>query len=122
MKVAAFVFVLAGIFYLAWDLVLVFSVGFGFGAVLMGLVAGALLGQGYMLHRSKPRSRVYGLISSGALFVCFLAMAALLVESVATMPLSQWPRQSLSTLSILIGVATAFGLAFTCLLVDKRAT
>ncbi len=121
MKFAASVFVLAGCAYLAWDVVLSFSVGFRVGSLLMAAFAMALLVQAYSLFRVRPRARQYGLFSSAVLAACSFGIVAILVATAWPFAISEVPAETLSTFALVAGIAVAFGLAFISLMLDKHA-
>jgi len=119
-KVAAFIFALAGVAYLTWDISLAVSSGVRIGSWLVALVSGALLYQSYSLFRARPRARLYGMISAAALAASFWGIVALIAPPPST-PLSVVPVELWSTLAAVASVAFAFSIAFAFLWADRRA-
>jgi hypothetical protein len=121
MKFAASIFALAGCAYLAWDVVLSFSVGPRVGSLLMAAFAIALLVQAYSLFRVRPRARQYGLFSAAVLTACFFGIVAIFVATAWPFAISDVPAETVSLFALVAGIAVAFGLAFIFLLLDKHA-
>ena len=119
MKVAAVIFAVAGLAYLAWDVVLIASGGGPIGSLLMAILAAALLAQSYELFRARPRARMHALISAGALSLGAAGVAAILVST--SWPITSMPAQGWVLLGMPIGLMLVFGIAFGVLLADKHA-
>lgn len=121
MKFSAFIFAFGGCSYLAWDIVLMFSVGPYVSSVPMALLAIALLVQAYSLYRLRPRARLFGLISSAALAACFSGIVVIVVAGAWPFAISELSVDALSVIALVASAAVAFGLAFISLLRVKHA-
>jgi len=121
MRVAASIFLIAGLGSLGRDVAVAISDGVHLGTWLLALVSAALLYEGYALFSSRPSARVAGIISSVALAVCFGSIACILLaptfpQDPFNVPAELWP-----TLGAVILVAIAFAAAALLLLFAKHA-
>ena len=120
MRIAASIFLIAGLAYLGWDIALSFSGGVRVATWLMGLFALALLYQAYELFLSKPHARRNGIVSSSILAIGFGAIACLLIAPLFPEPMSGlaeiWP-----TLIAIVLVSATFAAAAVLLVLSKRA-
>jgi hypothetical protein len=121
MRIAASIFMTAGLAYLGWGVALAISSGVRLGTWLMALVGGALIYQGYALFLSKPGARLAGIISSLALTACFAVVACLLVAPTFPQDPFNVPAEVLPTLGATILVAVAFAAAALLLFLAKHA-
>lgn len=121
MKIAAVIFAIAAIAYLAWGGVLLSTGGLKINLLFMAIFGGALLAQSYSLFRSMPKARIYGLISSGTLFCCTAIVATIILLPAQPLGVSEWPQEFRLTVGLAVTMTAAFGLAFFSLLGGKRA-
>jgi len=120
-RIAASIFLAAGLAYLGWGIVLATSNGLRLGIGAMWLVAVALMYQAYTLFLAKPGSRLSGIVASSTLAICFGVIACLLATSayprhLLSLPTALWP-----TLAAVVIVGVAFALAAISLVFSKRA-
>jgi len=121
MRIAATVFVIAGLGYLAWDVGLTLQNGIQLGTWLMGLFALALIYQGYALFRMKKGARWSG-FASAAIVACSSAFFA----SVFVFPgfpetLYTMPSDVLPMFGAFVAVAVAFAAAALLIAFSSRA-
>ena len=64
LRIAALIFLVTGLAYLAWDAALTLAHGVRAGTLFMALVSVALIYQGYALFVTKTGARLSGLISA----------------------------------------------------------
>jgi hypothetical protein len=79
MRVAAAVFMVGGLAYLALDVGLMLSAGFHLGNLFMGLVALAVIYQGYALFQMKKGARWTGFITAAVIACSSGYIASVLV-------------------------------------------
>jgi hypothetical protein len=114
MRIAASIFLLAGLAYLGWDIALALSGGASLGNVVVALVAAALLYQGYTLFLFKPGARVSGMVMSS-----IIAIASALIAGIGVafgLSVETWPA-----LGAVVLISVAFGAAAVLLMLAKRA-
>jgi len=121
MRVAASIFLVAGLAYLGWDIRLTIAGGVRLGTWLMGLFAAALLYQAYALFFVKPGARLGGIVSSSALAICFAVIAYLLVAPHFPQSLYSLPTDILPMFTAVVLVSLAFAVAAILLVLTKRA-
>jgi len=119
MRVAASIFLIAGLAYLGWNIAITFSGGVQLGTLLMAVFAAALLYQAYELFSSKPHARRHGIVSSSILAVAFGIIAVLLLAPWFPEPMSGiaeiWP-----TLVALVILSFSFTVAALLLVLSNR--
>ena len=69
MKIAAVIFLMIGLCYLAWDLALIPANGMHVGSALMAILASVFLYQAYELFLGRAGSRWKGIVSAAAIAV-----------------------------------------------------
>jgi len=120
MRIAASIFLIAGLVYLGWDIALTFSGGVKLGTWLMAIFAAALLYQAYELFSSKPHARRHGIVTSSILAVASGAIAFMLV-----MPLFPEPMPGIAeiwpTLAVVVLASSMFTIAAILLALSNRA-
>ena len=111
LRIAALIFVVAGLAYLSWDFALTLAHGFRSGTLFMGLVSLVLIYQGYALFVRKRGARWSGLISAVIVAASCTYIASQFVlpplpESIYLMPSDVQP-----VFFIVAAIAVAFAVA-----------
>jgi len=119
MRIAALIFAIAGLAYLAWDVALTLEHGFRLATGLMALVAWAVLYQGYALFRAKKGARWGGIFTAAifslsSAFIVILIIQPPLPYGLSSIHASLWPM-----LGVLAAVSVAFGLVAVLLVLAK---
>ncbi len=119
MRIAALIFAIAGLAYLAWGVSLTLENGVHLGTWLMALFSWAVLYQSYALFRGKKGARWSALFTAVILSLTCVIIAVLVIQPSLPYGLSSihvilWPM-----LGALAGLAVAFGLAAVLLALAK---
>jgi hypothetical protein len=111
MRIAALVFSIFGLAYLAWDVSLTITRGIHLGTWFMAIVAAALLYQSYALFRAKKGARWSGIFIAIVIAVSCAYIAILLVSPSFPDRLLTVPAILRPTLGALIAGVLAFSVA-----------
>ena len=121
MRIAATVFVIAGLAYLAWDVRLTFQNGIQLGTWLMGLFALGLIYQGYVLFRVKKGARWSGFASATIVALSSGYFASVFVFPGFPETLYAMPADVLPTFGTLVTVTVVFAAAALLIAFSNRA-